>query len=99
VDVALVEAPLERRIGQDDVEAALGLLGKFLVKRVGEGVLVVDVRVLDAVEHQVHRCDAQHRRVEVEPMEHRVLDVVAVRLELIAGVDHLAGLALQLPLG
>ena len=54
VDVALVDAAGKRRIGHDDV--VLGFLGKALA----EGVLVIDVRLVDAVHHQVHQPQAHH---------------------------------------
>ena len=81
VHVLGVEAPLERRVRQDHVEARGRLLAELLGEGVRERVLVVDVRVVDAVQHQVHRRDAEHGAVEVEAVEHPVLDVVAVRLE------------------
>ena len=79
--VGLVQAPLERRVGQDHVEAADGELGELLRERVAQRVLVVDVGRLDAVEHQVHGGDAEHGRVEVVAVEQPALDVLAVRLQ------------------
>ena len=78
VDVLVVEAALERRIGQDHVEGVRGLVRELLGEAVAERVLVVDVRGVDAVEHQVHRRDAQHGGVEVEAVEHAALDVLPV---------------------
>ena len=42
------------------------------------------------MQHQVHGRDAQHRRVEVEPVEHAAADMLAVRFQQIAGVNLLS---------
>lgn len=86
VDILEIETSLEWWVGQDDVKT----FGCGLRELVGEAgaqcVLIVDVRIIDAVQHQVHGGDAQHSGVEVEPMEHAAADVVAVRFQQIAGV-------------
>lgn len=64
----------------------------FVAEPGAERVLVVDVRAIHAVQHKVHRCDPEHRRVEIEPVEHLTADVLAVVLQKVAGVD-LLGLA------
>ena len=64
VNVGLVQAALERRIGQDHVEAVGRLLGKLLRERVAERVLVVDVRDSRrrAASGSWRRCGASSRR-------------------------------------
>ncbi|MNV60433.1 hypothetical protein D3C71_1528940 [compost metagenome] len=59
VDVALVYAAGERRVGHHDV--VFGLLGVALA----EGVFVVDVRLVDAVHHQIHQPQPHHGGVDV----------------------------------
>ncbi|MOA19250.1 hypothetical protein D3C78_1396180 [compost metagenome] len=59
VDVALVNAAGEGRVGQHDV--VFGFLGITFT----ESVLVVDVRLVDAVHHQVHEAQAHHGLVDV----------------------------------
>jgi len=86
---------LEGRVGQDDAEVVVGLAGKVLAKRGGQGVLVVDIGRVEAVEHEVHGGDAQHGDVEVEAVEHVVLDVFPVGLQEVASVVHV-GLAVHL---
>ena len=88
VHVLVVEAALEGRIGQDDVEGVLGALGELLGEALAQRVLVVDVGVVDAVQHQVHGGDAQHGGVEVEAVEHvRVRMCSRCSLQQVAGVD------------
>ena len=70
----VVEAASERRIGQDQ-GVALGVPGRALGKRIA----VTDVRLLDLVEQHVHAGDAQHGAVEVEAVEHAVVEVTALR--------------------
>lgn len=41
-----------------------------------EGVAVANVRALDAVQQHVHAADAQHNVVEVEAVEHPVMEVL-----------------------
>ena len=43
----------------------------------GERVAVADVGVLHAVQQHVHAADAQHGVVEVEAVEHAVVEVLA----------------------
>jgi hypothetical protein len=86
VHVLLVEAALERWIGQDQVEAFAGVAGEAFGEVVAEGILVMDVGGIDAVKHEVHGSDAEHGGVEVEAVEHAGLDVVPVGLEEVAGV-------------
>jgi len=40
-------------------------------------ILVADVRIVDAVQRHVHRADAQHGAVEVEAVEHLLVEMVA----------------------
>src|SRR5690606_11698711 len=59
VDVAHVDAAGEGRVGQYDV-----VFG-FLCIAFTKGVLVVNVRFVDAVHHQVHQPQAHHSLVDV----------------------------------
>ncbi len=59
VDVALVDAAGKGRVGHDDV-----VFGLFDVA-FAEGVLVVDLGLVDAVHHQVHQPQAHHGAVDV----------------------------------
>ena len=59
VDVALVDTAGKGRVGHDDV--VFGFFGEALA----EGVLVIDVRLVDAVHHQVHQAQAHHGGVDV----------------------------------
>ena len=83
--IVVVQAALERRIGQDDIEMVGCQLREAIRKSVAQRVLVVDVRRVDAVQQQVHGGDAQHGHIEIEPVEHAVLDVLPVRDQLVAG--------------
>ncbi len=83
--VLVVQAPLKRRVGQDDIEMVGSQLLEAFRKIVAQGVLVMDVRSVDAVEQQVHGGDAQHGHIEIESVEHAVLDVLFVRDQLISG--------------
>ena len=49
---------LEEEFGEDNVEAFLGGLGKTVREACAQRVLVMDVRIIDAVQHQVHGRDA-----------------------------------------
>ena len=95
VDVLIVQAALEGRVGEDDVEGVGGLVRELVGEAVAQGVLVVDVRGVDAVQQQVHGGDAQHGGVEVEAMEHAGADVLPVVFQQVAGVDGL-GVAVDL---
>ena len=65
VDALGIHSALERRVRQTDgVLAANGVLLRH-------AVLVVDFRVRDGVEHQVHGRNAQHGAVHVKAGEHR----------------------------
>lgn len=57
--VLLVQAALERWVGQDEIERAFGALGVALLEALAQRVLVVDVGLAYAVHHQVHAGDAQ----------------------------------------
>ncbi len=70
--VLVVEAAGEGRIGQQQ-RVLLLLAGVVL----GERVAVADVGVLDAVQQHVHAADAQHGVVEVEAVEHALVEVLA----------------------
>ena len=74
--VRVVQRALERRVGQNQVEAVAGHLRKLLGEVVAQRVLIVDVRRVDSVQHQVHGRNAEHRDVEVEPVIHAALDVL-----------------------
>lgn len=69
--VLVVEASGEGRIGQHQ-RVFLLLAGVVLRK----GIAVADVRVLHAVQQHVHAADAEHRVVEVEAVEHAVVEVL-----------------------
>ena len=43
-------------------------------------ILVADVRIIDAVQRHVHRADAQHRAVEIEAVEHLLVEMIAALL-------------------
>lgn len=75
-----IERALERRIGQN--HPVLPGLRERRQQRVG----IADAGVLDSVQAQVHRRKAQHRRVEVEAVEHRFRNVLAVRLQQVARI-------------
>lgn len=47
----------------------------------------MDVRVIDTVQHQIHRGDAKHGRVKIKAVEHGASDMLAVRFQQVAGVD------------
>ena len=65
VDALCVHGALERRVRKADrVLAANGVLLRH-------AVLVVDLRVRDGVEHQIHGRNAQHGAVHVKAGEHR----------------------------
>ena len=65
VDALGIHSALERRVRKADrVLAANGVL-------LGNAVFVVDIRVGDGVEHQVHGRNAQHGAVHVKAGEHR----------------------------
>src|SRR5580700_10181155 len=98
MNVAFVKAALEWRIGEDYIEATGGLPRELLRKRVRERILIMDVWIIDSMQHQVHRRDAEHRGVKVETVEHVGLNVLAVRLEQVAGVDGLTVFSLEPPL-
>ena len=68
VDVALVDAAGKGRVGHDDV-----VLGLF-VEALAQGVLVVDLRLVDAVHHQVHQPQAHHGAVDVVAVERALQD-------------------------
>ena len=92
VDVALVDAPLEGRVGKDNGIALL-----FIVA-FGEGVLEFDAGGLDAVEHQVHERYPGHRGVKVEPVEGIVPEFFPVFLVGDVVADEVAVLALAIDL-
>jgi hypothetical protein len=68
--VLVVERPGEGRVGQD--ERVHLLVASVLL---GERVLVAHVGLFHAVEQHVHAADAQHGAVEVEAVEHTVVEV------------------------
>src|SRR5262249_55088755 len=82
-----VELTFEGRIGKDNVKAFSGSLREALGEARAERVLIVNVRIIHPVQHQVHSGDAQHSRVEVETMKHAAADMLAVRFKQIPGVD------------
>ena len=84
-----VKATLKGRIGENDIESVRRCLRKTVCKTRAQGVLVVDVGIIDSMEHQVHGGDAEHGRIEIETMEHMAPDVLAVMLQQIAGIDFL----------
>ena len=62
--------PLNGGLARITSKPSIAWLGKRLGERVAQRVLIVDVGRLDAVQHQVHGRDAEHRRVEVVAVEH-----------------------------
>ena len=90
VDVRVVETALERGIGQDQVKSVVRELRIAVGEGVAESVLIVDARLFDPVEHEVHRRDAEHGHVEVEPVEHLGRQVPPfLTAEQVAGVGDL----------
>ena len=47
----------------------------------------MDIRIVHAVQHQVHCSDPQHGRVKVEPVEHFATDMFSVIFKQIPGID------------
>ena len=90
MDVLEIEAPLERRIGQDDVEEVLGMPGELVREVAAQGVLIMNIRGVNAMQQQVHGGDAQHGDIEIEAVNQVALDVLQVRFQQVAGVDFLA---------
>ena len=96
--VLVVEGAGEGRIGED--QGVLLLVAGVVLR---ERVAVADVRVLDAVQQHVHAADAQHGVVEVEAVEHAVVEVLlqlrvvqdvrVVLAQVLAGGDEEAGRA------
>ena len=78
-----IQATLEGRGGEDDVETLARLLRELVREADAQRVLVVDVGIVDPVQHQVNRRDPQHGRVEVESVEHAAADVLTVIFEQI----------------
>jgi len=70
----VVEAAGERGIGEDQ-RVAFGFTGGAL----GEGIAVANVWLIDAVQQHVHAGDAEHRAVEVEAVEHTVVEMTLLR--------------------
>ena len=54
VDIALIHGAFEGRVHQNDIELARAVIA------LGQGVHIKELRRLNAVQHQVHRADAQH---------------------------------------
>ena len=81
-DIPLVHRPLEGRVHQDHVVLAL------VAEALGERVHVEELRRFDAVQHQVHRADAQHghARIVVEATQEfvRLDEGALVLLEQVA---------------
>ena len=71
--VLVIERPGKGRIGQN--QGVLLHLGGVVL---GQRVAIDDVRLLDAVQEQVHTADAQHRRIEVEAVEEIGVEVLAL---------------------
>jgi hypothetical protein len=69
----IIQRPSEGGIGQDE---GVGFGGVAVV--LGQAVAVVDVGLLDAVQHHVHGGDAQHGAVEIEAVKHIPLVMGAV---------------------
>src|SRR5205823_1319830 len=74
--VLLVKAAFEWWVCQDQIEIVIGIARKPIRKAIAERVLVMDVRRIDSVQHQVHCRDTKHRHVEIEAVEHTALDVL-----------------------
>jgi len=86
VDILEIEASLEGRVRQDDVETLCRGFRELVGEARAQSVLVVDVGIIDAVQHKVHGGDAEHRGVKVEAVEHVTANMLAVRFQQIAGV-------------
>ncbi len=69
-DFAFVDTSGKRRIGQNDA-------ARFAFKRVvdSQGVFALELRAFDAVQQQVHGCDAHHRGVQIVADKRRVVEV------------------------
>ena len=78
VDHLIIEAARERRIGQTQ---RIVVLQSVLIR---QAVLGENRRVIDAIQHQVHRADAQHLGVGIEATEHPMSEMI-----LILGFQHL----------
>ena len=77
----VIEATGEGRIGEDE-----GVFFRIVLIALGEGVLVADVGVLDAVEEHVHAADAQHGGIEVVAVEGVLIEAAAAGGVLVDGV-------------
>ena len=70
----IVEAARERWVGQaQGISVLVGVVGR-------EAVPILDVGIVNPVQHQVHCTDTQHREVGVEAVQHLVLVVVGILL-------------------
>ena len=67
VNAFSIDASFEGRIRKAQ---CVGTLGLVLLR---EAVLIGDAGMDDAMEHEIHRGDAEHRLVGVESMKHRFL--------------------------
>lgn len=59
IDVTVIDAAGKRRVGHDDVVSA-GLVEAF-----AEGVLVIDMGLVDTVHHEIHQPQTDHGAVDV----------------------------------
>jgi hypothetical protein len=73
----VIERARERRIGQHEA-IAVGIARMLLRQR----ILVADVGIIDAMQRHVHRADPQHGAVEIEAVEHLLVEMVARRFFL-----------------
>ena len=56
-------------VAQAGTERLAGELRVAFRKRITESVLVMDARLIDSVEHEIHRRNAEHGHVEIETVQ------------------------------
>lgn len=89
MDIIKVQASFERWISQDYVKPFSGRIWETIGEAGTECVLIVNIRIVYAMQHQVHGGDTQHCRVEVKAMKHMATDVFPILFEQIPGIDFL----------
>src|SRR5262249_15414995 len=76
--IAVIETSLERWIGQYNIKRVLRLRPEALGEGGAQGVLIVDIGLVNAVQHKIHCGNAEHRDVEIEAVKHALLPVPAI---------------------
>ena len=84
VGALVVDRAFEGRIGETDIVVVLRKFRETLGEVGGKRILIVECAGLDPMKEQVHGGDPKHGAVEVEAVEHLLLNVLAVGFELIA---------------